>query len=107
MSEPSDPSVFTPPPPLESTGPVFWRLSPEAAAALKPQAPLSITHGKTLADLGPSPFPKGGFPLIGFLASVYEKVSRYAESRIPQTSPGDTGGPASTLAGARTPNPRS
>lgn len=38
-----------------------------------PAAPLAI-----LERLGPSPFPRGGFPLIGFLATTYEKVSRYA-----------------------------
>lgn len=40
---------------------------------IPPAAPLAI-----LERLGPSPFPRGGFPLIGFLATTYEKVSRYA-----------------------------
>lgn len=31
-----------------------------------------------LEKLGPSPFERGGFPLIGFLATTYEKVSRFA-----------------------------
>jgi len=31
-----------------------------------------------LERLGPSPFERGGFPLIGFLATTYDKVSRYA-----------------------------
>ncbi len=38
-----------------------------------PEAPLAL-----LEKLGPSPFERGGFPLIGFLATTYEKVSRFA-----------------------------
>ena len=37
-----------------------------------------------LEKLGPPPFPRGGFPLMGFLASVYEHVAaraREAESQ--------------------------
>lgn len=34
-----------------------------------------------LDKLGPSPFERGGFPLIGFLATTYDKVSRYALER--------------------------
>jgi hypothetical protein len=32
-----------------------------------------------LERLGPSPFPKSGFPLLGFLATLYDHVA--AESR--------------------------
>jgi len=31
-----------------------------------------------LERLGMSPFARGGFPLIGFFATTYDKVSRYA-----------------------------
>jgi hypothetical protein len=41
-----------------------------------PEKPLAI-----LEKLGPSPFERGGFPLIGFLATTYDKVSRYALER--------------------------
>lgn len=41
-----------------------------------PEKPLS-----TLEKLGPSPFERGGFPLIGFLATTYDKVSQYALER--------------------------
>ena len=34
-----------------------------------------------LEQLGPSPFARGGFPLIGFLATTYDKVGRYALER--------------------------
>jgi len=55
----------------------FWQcvgdLDEVAIRIVPPTAPLAI-----LERLGPSPFPRGGFPLIGFLATTYEKVSRYA-----------------------------
>ena len=34
-----------------------------------------------LEQLGPSPFERGGFPVIGFLATTYDKVSRHALER--------------------------
>lgn len=34
-----------------------------------------------LKRLGPSPFESGSFPLIGFLASAYDRVSRFADER--------------------------
>lgn len=34
-----------------------------------------------LEELGPSPFARGGFPVIGFLAATYDKVARYALER--------------------------
>lgn len=47
-----------------------------------PEKPLAI-----LEKLGPSPFERGGFPLIGFLATTYDKVSQYALERAGQSSP--------------------
>lgn len=41
-----------------------------------PERPLEL-----LEKLGPSPFERGGFPLIGFLATTYDKVSRFAIER--------------------------
>ena len=41
-----------------------------------PDRPLTL-----LERLGPSPFERGGFPVIGFLATTYDKVSRYALER--------------------------
>jgi len=37
--------------------------------------------GSTLERLVPSPFPRSGFPLIGFLATVYDHVSGFARER--------------------------
>ena len=57
----------------------FWNAGPEleevSISVSGPQQPLAI-----LEKLGPSPFERGGFPLIGFLATTYEKVSRFALS---------------------------
>lgn len=65
------------PNPLAWDSAAFWQcagdLDEVAIRIVPPTAPLAI-----LERLGPSPFPRGGFPLIGFLATTYEKVSRYA-----------------------------
>lgn len=34
-----------------------------------------------LGKLGTSPFERGGFPVIGFLATTYDKVARFAAER--------------------------
>lgn len=48
-----------------------------AAIVLKPPPkPLA-----TLEKLGPSPFERGSFPLIGFLATTYDKVTQFALER--------------------------
>ena len=58
----------------------FWNVGPEFASVAvsiePPEAPLAL-----LERLGPSPFERGGFPVIGFLATTYDKVSRYALTR--------------------------
>ena len=73
-------TIHPPSPPLEEVVERFW----EAGAELEtipiriepPDQPMAV-----LEQLGPSPFPRGPFPLIGFLATTYEKVSRYALRR--------------------------
>jgi hypothetical protein len=40
----------------------------------RPEAPSM----PVLPRLGPPPFPRGGFPLLGFLATVYEHVAQSA-----------------------------
>ena len=58
----------------------FWDTGPEfdtvQVQSGPPERPLAL-----LEQLGPSPFERGGFPLIGFLATTYDKVSRYALER--------------------------
>jgi uncharacterized Zn finger protein len=67
-------------PPIESMLERFWLAGPEledvTVSIQPPERPLEL-----LEKLGPSPFERGTFPLIGFLATTYDKVSRYALSR--------------------------
>ncbi len=74
------PTIYPTSPPPEESLEQFWRLG-EAFQDLSiqvrmPERPLAI-----LENLGPSPFERGEFPLIGFLATTYDKVSRYACER--------------------------
>lgn len=59
----------------------FWgdahALHSISTAIQAPAKPLEI-----LEQLGPSPFERGGFPLIGFLATTYDKVSQFALERV-------------------------
>lgn len=74
------PTVYPMSPPLAEVVDHFWETGPEFDAIEiriePPERPLAL-----LEQLGPSPFERGGFPLIGFLATTYDKVSRYALQR--------------------------
>jgi len=74
------PTIHPTSPPLEEVLDRFWEAGHELDAMeiriAPPDRPLAI-----LEQLGPSPFERGGFPLVGFLATTYEKVSRYALER--------------------------
>jgi len=74
------PTIYPISPPIEECIEHFWEAGPEldeVAVHIEPPAtPLAL-----LKLLGPSPFERGGFPLIGFLATTYDKVSRYALER--------------------------
>ncbi len=67
-------------PPLEESLAGFWETGPEFESIQirtePPERPLAL-----LEQLGPSPFERGGFPVVGFLATTYDKVSRYALER--------------------------
>ena len=68
------------PPPLEDCLDSFW----SASVPLEdlPEIRLRISEPfEILKRLGPSPFEGGGFPLIGFFATAYERVSRFARQR--------------------------
>jgi hypothetical protein len=66
------------PPPLPDDPHVFW----SAAVALDEfDLPAERPAVPPLERLGPSPFPRSGFPLIGFLATVYDHVANFARSR--------------------------
>lgn len=74
------PTMYPASPPLEEVIDRFWEMDSEVEmmdiCATPPEVPLAL-----LEQLGPSPFERGGFPLIGFLATTYDKVSRYALER--------------------------
>jgi hypothetical protein len=54
---------------------VFWSAGVNLGdLAVRPETPST----PVLPRLGPPPFPRGGFPLLGFLATVYEHVARSA-----------------------------
>ena len=66
-------------PELPADPQAFFVAGPEAAAL----ADASIPTTSALELLGPSPFPKSGFPLLGFLESVYEHLATHAARRLP------------------------
>ena len=74
------PTVYPSSPPLEECLDRFWETGPEfdgvTIRIAPPEQPLAL-----LERLGSSPFPRGRFPLIGFLATTYDKVSRFALER--------------------------
>ena len=74
------PTIYPTSPPVEEMIDRFWESGPELDTVEvriePPETPLAL-----LDQLGPSPFPRGGFPLVGFLATTYDKVSRYALER--------------------------
>lgn len=66
------------PPPATSLQGFF-----DLAAPLPPETPAErMIPAAPLELLGASPFPRGGFPLFGFLASVYELASQGAADAL-------------------------
>lgn len=74
------PTIYPTSPPVEEQLDFFWGWGPAfegvSVNVRPPERPLAL-----LEKLGPSPFPRSGFPVIGFLATTYEKVSRFALER--------------------------
>jgi uncharacterized Zn finger protein len=74
------PTVYPTSPPVDQLIGQFWETGPEFESVQvriePPERPLAL-----LEQLGPSPFERGRFPVIGFLATTYDKVSRYALQR--------------------------
>jgi len=59
----------------------FW--SPATDLPDAPDVPAETPSA--LERLGPSPFPKSGFPFLGFLATVYDHVASHCQpERAPQ-----------------------
>ena len=74
------PTIYPTSPPVEEVIERFWDTGPEFdSVQVRIEPPETLLA--LLEQLGPSPFERGGFPLIGFLATTYDKVSRYALER--------------------------
>ena len=73
-------TIYPASPAIEEMIDRFWEAGSELDSVRvdvgPPGTPLAL-----LEALGPSPFERGGFPVIGFLASTYDRVSRYALER--------------------------
>ncbi|MEK6644666.1 MAG: hypothetical protein AAB385_05795 [Planctomycetota bacterium] len=54
----------------------FWSLAAEL-----PGQPVFEAVPPALKRLGPLPFPRGKFPLMGFLATVYEHVAAHVRGK--------------------------
>ena len=74
------PTIYPTSPPVDQLIERFWETGPQFESVRiriePPEKPLAL-----LEQLGPSPFKRGKFPVIGFLATTYDKVSRYAQER--------------------------
>ncbi len=66
----------SPPTDLPAGADLFWVPPADLDAFEVPPVAESIP---ALRRLGPLPFPRGGFPLMGFLASVYDHVADHAD----------------------------
>jgi len=87
------PTIYPTSPPIQSSLDCFWQTGPgfeEIDIRIEgPESPLAI-----LEQLGPSPFARGEFPLVGFLATTYDKVSRSALARFQEAGRSQTTGAA-------------
>lgn len=64
----------------------FW----QPAADLTDAPPLPPDTQSALERLGPVPFPKSGFPFLGFLATVYDQVATHVDCSTPNNPGGPT-----------------
>ena len=68
-----------PPPSLTTDPDAFFRAGPDVDLLMSVPPPQDQKH--VLEQLGPPPFRKTSFPMIGFLASVYEHVAAQFSGR--------------------------
>ena len=73
-----------PPPYLSSDPESFFRAGPDIDLLASVPPPENAKH--VLEQLGPPPFRRTAFPMMGFLASVYEHVAAHVSGR--ETSDG-------------------
>ncbi len=80
MSEetPQSPPPHHPPEPEE-----FFRAGPDVDLLVSVAPPEPAKH--VLEQLGPPPFRRTAFPMMGFLASVYEHVAAHVAGRETST----------------------
>jgi len=71
----SDAKNHGPPQDLTQAPKAFWSVGEDLDALSPP--PLAETK-PVLQRLGPLPFPRGKFPLMGFLATVYDQIAAFA-----------------------------
>ena len=75
----TDTSESLPPPHLPADAESFFRAGPDVDLLVSVAPPESPKH--VLEQLGPPPFRKTAFPMMGFLASVYEHVAAHVSGR--------------------------
>ena len=80
----AEPVLVGQPPTHPMTDPIesFWHPTEplEDPPVLSPNTPSALER------LGPSPFPKSGFPFLGFLATVYDHIATH----VGRAPPGNT-----------------
>jgi len=75
------PTIYPVSPPIEQMLEGFWQTGPQFDSVEIDVSPPDESRPSVLEQLGPSPFERGGFPVIGFLATTYDNVSRYVLDR--------------------------
>ncbi len=68
-----------PPPHLPPEPENFFRAGPDVDLLISVAPPEAAKH--VLEQLGPPPFRKTAFPMMGFLASMYEHVATHVSGR--------------------------
>jgi hypothetical protein len=79
----SEPEIEQLPPHLPPEPENFFRAGPDVDLLISVAPPESPKH--VLEQLGPPPFRKTAFPMMGFLASVYEHVAAHVAGRETST----------------------
>jgi len=72
-----------PPTELPADADLFWAPPADLDTLERPPESESIP---ALQRLGPLPFPRGGFPLMGFLATVYDHIADHANDVLASES---------------------
>jgi len=72
-------NALQPPPHLPPDAAEFFRAGPDVDLLISVVPPEQPKH--VLEQLGPPPFRKTAFPMMGFLASVYEHIAAHVSGR--------------------------